>query len=69
MIHWLVLAIGLLFVFLIVLTIPPFARFFSLISLPPTAYLLIGFVTLLWGLLLLLLWRFRVLERFLQLDE
>lgn len=63
------LALGLLVVFLILVTIPSIRTFFSLFPLNFTDYLLIGFVTIIWGLIQRWLWRINLLERFLQLEE
>lgn len=50
------------------LAIPPLRAFFELTALDARSYLLIGLATLAWALLLRLIWRTRLLERYLQLD-
>jgi cation-transporting P-type ATPase E len=62
------LALGMLIVFIIMVAIPAIRAFFSLVPLDSIDYVLIGVITVSWGLLQLWLWRIRLLERFLQLD-
>lgn len=62
------LALAMLVVFLIMVAIPPIRAFFSLVPLDSIDYVLIGVITVSWGLIQLWLWRIRFLERFLQLD-
>lgn len=60
---------GLMFIiYVIVLVVPPFRIFFEMIELPFLAYVAIGGVTLIWMLVLRIMWRQRWLERFLQVD-
>jgi cation-transporting ATPase E len=63
------LALGLSIVYLIMVTIPVIRTFFSLTGLDPLSYFLLGCTTLIWGLSLRWIWRFHLLERFLQLDR
>jgi cation-transporting ATPase E len=62
------LALGMLVVFLIMVTIPAIRAFFSLVPLDSIDYVLIGLITVTWGLIQRWLWRIHLLERFLQLD-
>jgi hypothetical protein len=48
------------------LVIPPLRGFFELVSLRMSDYALIGAIAVAWGLILLWIWRARLLERFLQ---
>jgi cation-transporting ATPase E len=63
-----VLAFGLLAVFVVILSVRSFRNYFGLIFLGWRPLLLIGAVTIVWGLLLLGIWRANWLERFLVLD-
>lgn len=63
------LALGLLALFLGVVTIPAVRTFFSLLPLSLVDYLMIAAVTIIWGLIQRWLWRIKLLERFLQLEE
>jgi len=49
-----------------VMAIQPLREFFELVSLQVTDYALIGFVVILWALLLRVIWRGRLLERLLS---
>jgi cation-transporting ATPase E len=62
------LALGLLTGYAVLLVIPPLRAFFELAALDARSYLLIGLAALMWALVLRLVWRARLLERFLQLD-
>jgi len=62
------LALGMLIVFLIMVAIPAIRAFFSLVPLDSIDYVLIGLITVTWGLIQRWLWRIHLLERFLQLD-
>ena len=62
------LALGMLIVFLIMVAIPEIRAFFSLVPLDRIDYLLVGAITVGWGLIQLWLWRIHLIERFLQLD-
>ena len=62
------LGLGLLVGYAALLAIPPLRAFFELTALDARSYLLIGLAALTWALLLRLIWRARLLERFLQLD-
>ncbi len=62
------LALGMLVVFLIMLALPAIRAFFSLAALNSIDYVLIGVITMIWGLIQLGLWRIHLIERFLQLD-
>ncbi len=63
-----VLAFGLLVVFIVILSVRSFRNYFGLIVLGWPNVLLIGAVTIVWGLLLLGIWRANWLERILVLD-
>ena len=63
-----VLAFGLLAVFVVILSVRSFRNYFGLIFLGWRPLLLIGAVTMVWGLLLLGIWRANWLEHFLVLD-
>jgi len=60
------LALGLLLGYVVMLAIPPLRGFFELVSLRMCDYALIGAIAVAWGLILLWIWRARLLERFLQ---
>jgi cation-transporting ATPase E len=62
------LALGLLAGYGVLLAIAPLRAFFELDLLSLRGYLLIGLVAVAWAGLVQLLWRTRLLERFLQLD-
>jgi|SRR5579885_1261332 cation-transporting ATPase E len=62
------LALGLLLGYAGLLAIAPLRAFFELTVLDGTIYLSIGAVALAWALLVRWLWRFHLLERFLQVD-
>jgi cation-transporting ATPase E len=60
------LAMGMLGLYACVMAIQPLREFFELVSLQVTDYALIGFVVILWALLLRVIWRGRLLERLLS---
>lgn len=60
------LALGLLLGYALMLALPPLRAFFELTSLRMSEYAVIGTMAMVWGLLLLFIWRTRLLERFLQ---
>ncbi|MCJ7621235.1 MAG: HAD-IC family P-type ATPase, partial [Anaerolineae bacterium] len=60
------LAMGMLGLYACVMAIQPLREFFELVSLQVTDYALIGFVVVLWALLLRVIWRGRLLERLLS---
>ncbi len=60
------LALGLLLGYAVMLALPPLRGFFELVSLRMSDYAVIGAIALAWGLILLWIWRARLLERFLQ---
>ena len=62
------LAILMFIIYVIVLVVPTLRIFFEMIALPFLAYVAIGVVTLIWMLVLRIMWRQRWLERFLQVD-
>lgn len=62
------MALALLIVYSAILVVPPLRSFFELQLLGVLDYLAIGVLAILWGLLLLLAWRMRLLERFLGLE-
>jgi cation-transporting P-type ATPase E len=62
------LSLGLLAGYVLLLAIPPLRAFFELTALDSRSYLLIGLAALAWAVILRLIWRTRLLERFLQLD-
>lgn len=62
------LAVGLLVAYLVVLAVDPFRAFFEMISLPVLVYVAIGLMTIVWMLVLRMMWRKRWLDRFLQID-
>ena len=63
------LAVGLLLVYLVVIAMPPLRAFFSLTALHPFDYLFIGAAALIWSIIQRWIWRGRLLERFLQLNQ
>jgi cation-transporting P-type ATPase E len=63
------MALALLIIYIAILVVPPLRSFFELTLLGVLDYLAIGVLALLWGLLLLLAWRMRLLERFLGVEE
>ena len=63
------LALGLLLMYLALISLRPISAFFSLVPLSLTDYLFIAVVTLIWGFILRWFWRTHLLERFLQLDN
>ncbi len=63
-----ILAVGMLAAFISVLLIGPLRRFFELIVLNPTDYLIIGAVAVAWALVLRVGWRRCWFERFLNLE-
>lgn len=63
------LAGGLLIAFILLMVIEPVRRLFEFVPLPPSGYLLIAFVVLVWMLFIRLIWRRRWLERFLGVDN
>ncbi|MBE9009405.1 HAD-IC family P-type ATPase [Pseudanabaenaceae cyanobacterium LEGE 13415] len=63
-----IVAFVLLFVYLLILFIPPLRVFFELSPLSLQDCLFLGLVTLEWGLILRLAWRTRFLDRFLGVD-
>jgi cation-transporting ATPase E len=60
------LALGLLLDYAVMLALPPLRKFFELMSLHMSDYAVIGAIAVAWGLILLWIWRARLLERFLQ---
>jgi cation-transporting ATPase E len=62
------MAIGLFVGYVIMLFIPLLRGIFEIRPLPINVYALIGVVALVWALTLRLIWRKRLLERFLQVD-
>jgi cation-transporting ATPase E len=62
------LSLGLLAGYVALLTIPPLRAFFELTALDGRSYLLLGLAALAWAVILRLIWRTRLFERFLQLD-
>jgi cation-transporting ATPase E len=62
------LSLGLLAGYVLLLAIPPLRSFFELTALDARSYLFIGLAALAWAVILRLIWRARLLERFLQLD-
>ena len=62
------MAIGLFAGYVILLFIPPLRGIFEIRTLPIGVYALIGVVAMVWALTLRLIWRKRLLERFLQVD-
>ncbi len=62
------LAILMFIIYVIVLVVPTLRIFFEMIALPFLAYVAIGVITLIWMLVLRIMWRQRWLERFLQVD-
>jgi cation-transporting ATPase E len=62
------LAAALLFVYIGVIAIPPLRDFFSLTALHPVEYLVIGGAALLWSIIQRWIWRWNLLERFLQME-
>ena len=63
------LALGLFICLIGVLAIAPLRALFNLQALDIVDYLIIGGATVLWAILIKVIWRFRLFERFLQLDE
>ena len=63
------LALGLLLVYLVVITIAPLRAFFSLTALDVRDYFFIGAAALIWSLVQRWIWRANLLERFLQIDS
>ncbi len=61
------LALLLMLAFVGIVAVPPLRRLFSLIPLDPSVYLLIAGLLCVWLLLIRLIWRRRLLERFLGL--
>lgn len=61
-------ALGLLFLFGVIMAIPITREFFNLVLLKPEDYLFLGLVTLEWGLILRLAWRTHALDRFLGVN-
>ena len=62
------MALALLIVYSAILVVPPLRSFFELKLLGVLDYIAIGILAILWGLLLLLAWRMRLLERFLGVE-
>jgi cation-transporting ATPase E len=60
-----ILAVGMLFLYGVLLVVPPLRAFFELRTLPPLDYLLIGAVALVWAVILRYVWRVRLFERLL----
>ncbi len=60
------LALGLLLGYVVMLALPPLREFFELTSLHMSDYAVIGGIAVAWWLMLLWIWRARLLERFLQ---
>ena len=63
------MVLALLIVYSAILVVPPLRSFFELTLLGGLDYLAMGVLAILWGLLLLLAWRMRLLERFLGVEE
>jgi hypothetical protein len=63
------LAVGLLVGYAVVLAIAPLRTLFDLAPLSINDYALIGIAAIAWALSLCWIWRVRLIERFLQLDE
>jgi cation-transporting ATPase E len=63
------LALGLLVAYGGVLCVPALRAFFSLAPLSGFAYLLLGVIVIAWAVALRWIWRSRLLERFLELEE
>ncbi len=63
-----ILAVVMLGVYGLVLAIPALRRFFELVLLEKSDYVLIGGIVVLWGFILQFIWRYRLLERFLNVD-
>jgi cation-transporting P-type ATPase E len=61
------LALGLLIVYLVVITVPPLRTFFSLAALRPIDYLFIAAAALIWSLVQRWIWRLHLFEKFLYL--
>jgi cation-transporting P-type ATPase E len=68
--NWLptLLALGMFACLIAVLAIAPLRTLFNLQALGLVDYLIIGGATLLWAILVQAIWRFRLFERFLQLE-
>ena len=62
------LALGLLLGYGVMLAIPPLREFFELMSLHMSDYAVIGGIAVAWWLMLLWIWRTRLLERFLHVQ-
>jgi cation-transporting ATPase E len=62
------LALGLLVGYGVVQAVPPLRTLFDLMPLGMSDYALIGIAAIAWGFSLFWVWRFRLLERFLQVD-
>lgn len=62
------LALAMLAVYAVIALVEPLRRFFELITLPYTVYLIIALVTLVWAFVLRQAWRARWLERFLDIE-
>ncbi|HEX6506774.1 MAG TPA: haloacid dehalogenase, partial [Chloroflexota bacterium] len=62
------LAGGLFLSFVLLLVIAPLRSFFGLVPLDLTSYLVIACIVLVWAILLRVIWRLRLLERFLGID-
>ena len=63
------LALGMLGLYGVIMTVPSLRAFFELTPLRGLDYLLIGIVVALWALLLRLIWRARLFERLLALNQ
>ena len=61
-------ALGLLLGYGVMLAIPPLREFFELMSLHMSDYAVIGGIAVAWWLMLLWIWRTRLLERFLHVQ-
>ncbi|MBR8837778.1 MAG: HAD-IC family P-type ATPase [Stigonema ocellatum SAG 48.90 = DSM 106950] len=63
-----ILAVFMLGVYVTIIAIPRLRRFFELVLLDKSDYILIGGIVILWGFFLRFIWRYRLLERFLSVD-
>ena len=62
------LAIGLLFLFVVIVAVEPLRNSFELVLLRPIDYLMIGVAVVAWAVLLRVVWRTHIFERFLGLE-
>lgn len=63
------LAVGTYIAYIAILLIEPLRRFFELMPLPLLAHLVIGLTAIIWTLLLRIVWRRDLFERFLGMEE